>query len=139
MPPTPLSHPISSHTLHPPLIPPAVTYTHAVNPSHPKSHRLSVTVGVAAGHPQPTANVDVATGVVPPTSTGRHRISSHTPTVLATVFVTVGQPVSAMGRVDVRGVVALVAKVLLAEWVEKVLLAGWVEKVLLAEWVWVGW
>lgn len=74
--------------------------------------------------------MDVATGVVPPTSTGRHRISSHTPTVLATVFVTVGQPVPAVGRVDVRGVVALVAKVLLA---------GWVEKVLLAVWGWVGW
>ena len=79
--------------------------------------------------------MDVATGVVPPTSTGRHRISSHTPTVLATVFVTVGQPVPAMGRVDVRGVVALVA----GGWVEKVLLAGWVEKVLLAVWGWVRW
>lgn len=85
------------------------------------SHRLSVVVGVAAGHPQPTTNVDVQVGKGP---TGRHLISSQTPSVFCTVFVTVGQwEPPGMPAVVMLVTVALEAEVM-------------VVKVLAEEWEW---
>lgn len=82
----------------------------------PAGHVLVVAVGVAAGHPQPTTNVDVTGGIG---TRGLHIATGHIPRVFSTVAVTVGHdkeppgaPMVVRDRVALLVAVGKVAEVL---------------------------